>query len=65
MPFRGHGDHAAYVKELSAIMPEVAGVRRFGAAALDLAYVEAMLDRGEIAAGNEAIHRQLIALLKG
>jgi myo-inositol-1(or 4)-monophosphatase len=41
MPFRGRGDHARYARELAAIMPEVAGIRRFGAAALDLAYVAA------------------------
>jgi myo-inositol-1(or 4)-monophosphatase len=82
-------------------MPEVAGIRRFGAAALDLAWVAAgrfdgfwerglspwdmaagllllreaggfatdldggdgILDSGHIVAGNEAIHRQLLALL--
>ena len=103
MPFRGRGDHARYVTELTAVMPEVAGVRRFGAAALDLAYVaagrfdgfwerdlspwdlaagilivreaggyvtdldgrDAVLDKGHVVAGNEAIHGQLLALLKG
>ena len=103
MPFRGRGDHEGYLKELASIMPEVAGIRRFGAAALDLAYVaagrfdgfwerglspwdlaagiliireaggyvtdldgrDAILDKGHVLAGNEAIHRQLLALLKG
>ncbi len=103
MPFRGRGDHARYATELTAVMPEVAGIRRFGAAALDLAYVaagrfdgfwerdlspwdlaagilivreaggyvtdldgrDAVLDKGHVVAGNEAIHGQLLALLKG
>ena len=41
MPFLGRGDHGQFLKELSRIMPGVAGVRRFGAAALDLAWVAA------------------------
>jgi myo-inositol-1(or 4)-monophosphatase len=41
MPFRGHGDHEAFLKTLGAVMPLVAGIRRFGSAALDLAYVAA------------------------
>lgn len=41
LPFMGHGDHALTLKELAKIMPQVAGVRRFGAAALDLAWVAA------------------------
>jgi len=41
MPFKGHGDIPTYMRELEAIMPNVAGVRRFGAAALDLAWVAA------------------------
>ena len=41
MPYKGHGDHAAYMRELEAVVPKVAGVRRFGAAALDLAWVAA------------------------
>jgi myo-inositol-1(or 4)-monophosphatase len=41
LPFRGHGDHASYLKTLEAVMAVTAGVRRFGAAALDLAYVAA------------------------
>jgi myo-inositol-1(or 4)-monophosphatase len=41
MPFKGRGDVAAYLPQLQAIMTETAGVRRFGAASLDLAYVAA------------------------
>src|SRR5689334_12091471 len=41
IPFRGHGDRDSVVKQLHAAMRETAGVRRFGAAALDLAYVAA------------------------
>lgn len=102
MPFLGHGDHGRYLRELASIMPAVAGIRRNGAAALDLAYVasgrfdgfwerdlsawdmaaglllireaggfatdldggDLILDSGQIVAGNEAIHRQLMTLLK-
>jgi myo-inositol-1(or 4)-monophosphatase len=102
IPFKGHGDHARYMRELAAIMPEVSGVRRFGSAALDLAWVaagrfdgfwehdlspwdmaagillireaggfvtdleggDAMLEKGGVVAGNEAIHRQLLARLR-
>ena len=103
MPFKGHGDDAGYLKELATIMPQVAGVRRFGAAALDLAWVAAgrfdafwerglspwdiaagaliireaggyisdfrgndgFMESGEVAAGNESMHRQLLGLLNG
>ncbi len=41
VPYKGHGDAPGFLKTLSAVMPEVAGVRRFGAAALDLAWVAA------------------------
>ncbi len=41
IPFLGHGQHAKFLKELHQISQRVAGVRRFGAAALDLAYVAA------------------------
>lgn len=41
MPFKGHGDSPTFLAQLDAIMPQVAGVRRFGSAALDLAYVAA------------------------
>jgi myo-inositol-1(or 4)-monophosphatase len=41
IPHRGRGDHEGFLAALRAIMRDVAGVRRFGAAALDLAYVAA------------------------
>src|SRR5580704_10080790 len=41
IPFLGHGQHARFLKELHQISARVAGVRRFGAAALDLAWVAA------------------------
>ena len=41
MPFAGRGDREGYLATLGAVMPVTAGVRRAGAAALDLAYVAA------------------------
>ncbi|MDD3836978.1 MAG: inositol monophosphatase family protein [Phenylobacterium sp.] len=41
IPFLGHGQHARFLKELHQITQRVAGVRRFGSAALDMAYVAA------------------------
>jgi len=41
IPFLGHGQHGRFLKELHQISQRVAGVRRFGAAALDLAWVAA------------------------
>ena len=41
IPFGGRPDLPATLQDLARIMPSVAGVRRFGAAALDLAYVAA------------------------
>jgi myo-inositol-1(or 4)-monophosphatase len=41
IPFLGHGQHAKFLKELHQISQKVAGVRRFGSAALDLAWVAA------------------------
>ena len=41
LPFGGRGDLPETLKDLARIMPMVAGVRRWGAAALDLAYVAA------------------------
>jgi len=41
IPFREHGNHPDYLAGLAAIMAETSGVRRFGSAALDLAYVAA------------------------
>jgi myo-inositol-1(or 4)-monophosphatase len=60
VPFHGHGDASQFSGILSAVMPQVAGVRRFGSAALDLAWVaagrydgfwEAGLSKWDIAAG--------------
>ncbi len=41
IPFLGHGDFAQWSRIFGAVAPEVAGIRRFGAAALDLAWVAA------------------------
>lgn len=41
LPFRDRGDQPRMLASLAAVMAATAGVRRFGAAALDLAYVAA------------------------
>ena len=41
MPYAAHGDFAEWARIYGAVGPEVAGVRRFGSAALDLAWVAA------------------------
>jgi len=41
IPFLGLADHALFLRQLSAVMAVASGVRRFGSAALDLAYVAA------------------------
>ena len=41
IPWKGKEKHARYMDTLAAVTPEVAGIRRFGAAALDLAWVAA------------------------
>ncbi|HEY6916320.1 MAG TPA: inositol monophosphatase family protein [Allosphingosinicella sp.] len=41
VPFFGHGDLGRWTAILQAVAPEVAGIRRFGSAALDLAWVAA------------------------
>jgi myo-inositol-1(or 4)-monophosphatase len=41
IPFRGRGEHKPFLGQLEAVMANTAGVRRFGSAALDLAYVAA------------------------
>src|SRR5215472_15291057 len=41
MPHMGRGDRALFRSEIAAVQEQVAGVRRFGAAALDLAWVAA------------------------
>jgi myo-inositol-1(or 4)-monophosphatase len=60
-PFKGHGDFAEWSKIFAALGPEVAGIRRFGSAALDLAWVaagrfdgfwESGLQRWDVAAGE-------------
>jgi myo-inositol-1(or 4)-monophosphatase len=60
IPFKGHGDFPEWDLIARAVTPEVAGVRRFGSAALDLAWVaagrfdgfwEADLQPWDIAAG--------------
>jgi myo-inositol-1(or 4)-monophosphatase len=60
VPFHGHGDATQFSAILAAVMPTVAGVRRFGSAALDLAWTaagrydgfwEMGLSRWDIAAG--------------
>ncbi|HYH70845.1 MAG TPA: inositol monophosphatase family protein [Methyloceanibacter sp.] len=102
IPHSGRPGHPVFLRELEAVMTTCAGVRRCGAAALDLAWVAAgrfdgfwernlrawdiaagivilreaggyvsdtdgkdlMLKSGNIVAGNEAIHRKLLKLLK-
>jgi myo-inositol-1(or 4)-monophosphatase len=102
LPHRGRGELELGLREVGALQDKVAGLRRFGAAALDLAFVAAgridgywernikpwdvaagllmvreaggfvtdldggdnMMAKGHIAAGNEAIHRELLAALK-
>lgn len=60
IPFMGKPGHAQFLKELHQVAQKVSGVRRFGSAALDLAYVaagrfdgfwERNLQRWDIAAG--------------
>ncbi len=41
IPFLGHGDFAQWSRIFGAVAPEVAGIRRFGSAALDFAWVAA------------------------
>ncbi|RZF64885.1 inositol monophosphatase [Sphingomonas populi] len=41
IPFLGHGDFAQWSRIFGAVAPEVAGIRRLGSAALDLAWVAA------------------------
>jgi myo-inositol-1(or 4)-monophosphatase len=60
IPFHGQGDFAQWARIFGAVAPEVAGIRRFGAASLDLAWVaagrfdgfwEANLQPWDVAAG--------------
>ncbi len=102
LPHRGRGDLALFRREFSVVQEQVAGLRRFGSAALDLAYVAAgrfdiywerdlspwdmaagnvivreaggyvtdldgaedMFGKGHIAAGNPALHAELLKLLQ-
>jgi myo-inositol-1(or 4)-monophosphatase len=102
LPHLGRGDLALFRREFAAVQEKVAGLRRFGAAALDLAYVaagrfdcfwerglsawdiaagtlivreaggyvtdledkERTMENGDIIAGNEDMHRQVLALLR-
>ena len=102
IPHSGRGDHDLGLAELHAVMGQVAGIRRTGSAALDLAFVAAgrcdgffehglapwdlaagtllvreaggyvtdiagkseVLASGDVVAGNEAIHNDLLKLLK-
>jgi myo-inositol-1(or 4)-monophosphatase len=102
LPHHGRGDLELFRKEAAAVMGKVAGLRRFGSAALDLAWVaagrfdaywernlspwdtaaglilvresggfatdldggDAVIQTGNIIAGNEAMHGQLLATLK-
>lgn len=41
VPHLGRGHHPTYISQLSRVMAETAGIRRLGAASLDLAYVAA------------------------
>jgi myo-inositol-1(or 4)-monophosphatase len=41
IPFLGHGDAERWARIYAAVGPQVAGIRRFGSAALDLAWVAA------------------------
>jgi myo-inositol-1(or 4)-monophosphatase len=41
IPHRGRGEHEPYLHQLASVMGATAGVRRFGAASLDLAWVAA------------------------
>ncbi|MDJ1158263.1 inositol monophosphatase family protein [Chelatococcus sp. SYSU_G07232] len=102
IPHLGKPGHPRFIRELAAMSVRTAGVRRMGAAALDLAYVACgrldgfwerdlnswdvgagivlireaggfisdadggadAVGKGTIACGNEAIHRDLLAVLK-
>ena len=41
IPFSGHGDFGEWTRIFGAIAPQVAGIRRYGAASLDLAWLAA------------------------
>jgi myo-inositol-1(or 4)-monophosphatase len=102
LPHQGRGDLALFRREIAAVQAQVAGLRRFGSAALDLAWIAAgrfdgywernlsawdvaagillvreaggfvtdlaggdtILESGDVIAGNEAIHGDLMRLLR-
>ena len=102
LPHRGRGDLELFRREVGAVQAKVAGLRRFGAAALDLAWIAAgrfdvywernlspwdlaaglllvreaggfatdldggdsVLAKGEVVAGNAALHGDLLKLLQ-
>lgn len=103
LPHQGRGDLALFRREMAMVQDKVAGLRRFGAAALDLAYIaagrfDAYWERGlsawdfaagvvivreaggyvtdlegrertvdaggDVMAGNETMHREMLALLQ-
>jgi myo-inositol-1(or 4)-monophosphatase len=102
LPHLGRGDLALFRKEFAAVQEKVAGLRRFGSAALDLAWVAAgrldgywerdlspwdtaagiimvreaggfvtdiegrddIFANAEILAGNDTMHRELLALVR-
>ncbi|MEA2975651.1 MAG: monophosphatase [Alphaproteobacteria bacterium] len=102
LPHMGRGDLALAGREIAAVQERVAGLRRFGSAALDLGWIaagrfdgywerglspwdmaagillvreaggfvtdldgsDAMLAKGDIIAGNETMHRELLSLLQ-
>jgi myo-inositol-1(or 4)-monophosphatase len=102
LPHIGRGDHELSRAEMTGIQPKVAGLRRFGAASLDMAFVAAgrldgywernlqpwdiaagmiiireaggvvsdlhggedVLKTGNVVAGNEYVHDELVKILK-
>jgi myo-inositol-1(or 4)-monophosphatase len=102
LPHLGRGDLELNRREMAAVQEKVAGLRRYGSAALDLAWIaagrfdgywerglsawdmaagillvreaggyvtdlqgkETMLTSGDIIAGNETIHRDLLSVLR-
>jgi myo-inositol-1(or 4)-monophosphatase len=102
LPHYGRGDLAVARNEIAAAQQHFAGLRRYGAAALDLAWLaagrfdaywerdlspwdmaagilmvreaggfvsdcdggDAIFDKGEIVAGNDTMHRELLRLIK-
>src|SRR5262249_55713662 len=102
LPHHGRGDLALFRREFAAVQDKVAGLRRFGAAALDLAYIaagrfdaywernlsswdfaagvlmvreaggyvtdlegrERTIEPGDVIAGNETMHREVLELLQ-